>query len=189
MKPVLEQMKRNALGAGGEFAVEFLSSHLGLPFIADVYMPFGSIVTQIDGMAIMNGRIVVMETKNWGHVVRGNPVDPQWTQHIRGGGTRKLYNPFKQNELHLSAVNQFLGRSDLTDGLVMLVGEASFPDGMPAGMIRLKDLLDARPSGSISEPGLQTAWDRLKTYARTCDRSELRTRHAASIASWRAKRT
>lgn len=67
--------------------------------------PIGT--SQIDHIVISNYGIFVIETKNYYGKIVGAEDDEYWEQ-ITPKETRKFYNPIKQNEGHIKALNNIL---------------------------------------------------------------------------------
>jgi hypothetical protein len=123
----------------GERKVRRLLRRLGVEAAHDLLLPRESKEgwTQVDHLAKLPDRILVLETKNLGGRLAGREGDPTWTQRF---GTRSfpLRNPLWQNALHLAAVRALAGPAVRVEGMVLLVGDGWFGERMPDGCYRLE---------------------------------------------------
>ena len=73
----------------------------------NVILPNAGSTTQIDHIVISPYGIFVIETKNYKGWVYGGEYSEYWTQNIYGQ-KYDLYNPFKQNDGHVRALQRLL---------------------------------------------------------------------------------
>lgn len=67
--------------------------------------------TQVDHVLIGEDRTVfVIETKHYKGIIRGSEEDKYWHQHL-GNYTYSFYNPIKQNNTHVNAINYLLKKN------------------------------------------------------------------------------
>ena len=140
-------------------------------------------MTQVDHVALVNGVILVVETKNYSGWIRGTANQAQWTQSLAGGRVKiKFQNPLRQNHCHLKAVETVVGTAADVVGIVVFVGAAEFPKGVPDGVV-VGDGLTTFMKALQAKNGAETAkaWERLKMTVAVSDRSELKKRHAQTI--------
>lgn len=64
--------------------------------------------TEIDVLLINQSGIHVIESKNYSGWIFGREQDRQWTQSMPNRKKFKFYNPIKQNELHMKAIERLL---------------------------------------------------------------------------------
>jgi hypothetical protein len=171
----------------GEWRVARLLRRHGLESRHDVLLPHPSRAgwTQIDHLARLPDRIVVVETKNFGGCLSGSERDERWTQRF-GRRCHSIQNPLRQNALHLAAVRAVVGRDIRLHGIVLLVGRAWVDERLPMGcfrpdgfsrFLREASLLDR--FGPLGHDRLAPAWDRLA--AASSSRLRDRWHHAAAI--------
>lgn len=74
-----------------------------------LYVPRGNgIYAELDAMVLGRKGIVVIESKAYHGVIKGNRDDINWSQYI-GGALYKLYNPVKQNNGHIQSLISYIG--------------------------------------------------------------------------------
>ncbi|TLS38454.1 NERD domain-containing protein [Pseudalkalibacillus caeni] len=97
----------------GEKAVTVLLNQLGKEYISlhDVMLPTNEVgkTVQIDHVVISKYGIFVIETKNFKGWIFGDETSKYWTQVIYKK-KEKFYSPIKQNNAHISALKQFMGK-------------------------------------------------------------------------------
>lgn len=111
-------------GSGGEAYVRGLLARLGPEYIVmnDVTIPNGPSTTQFDHLVFSPYGVFVIETKDYSGRVYGSEHAEQWTQYI-GDETYKFYNPVRQNEGHVRALQKKLGYQFFVP-IVVFVGDA-----------------------------------------------------------------
>jgi Nuclease-related domain len=124
-------------GFVGEWKARRLLRRLGVEAAHDLLLPREGEDgwTQVDHLAKLPDRILVLETKNLSGRLSGREGDPTWTQRF---GTRSipLMNPLRQNALHLAAVRALAGPAVRVEGMVLLVGDGWFDERVPDGCYR-----------------------------------------------------
>lgn len=80
--------------------------------INDLYLPLYDKTTQIDHVVIGFFGLIVIETKNLGGEIYGNPKEKNWT-HIMGSQKHTLYNPVMQNQAHIDCIRHWLGKENI----------------------------------------------------------------------------
>jgi len=135
-------------------------------------------LTQIDHLALTPAGLVVFETKNYGGLIFGETHDSTWTQCI-GRQRNKFQNPLLQNFGHTKAVEAIAPDVPVA-GIVVFTNRAQFPNGRPAGVLRLSELRSRyAPEKYIGVPhDYRRAWDAVLARART-DRDARRAHLAA----------
>ena len=116
--------------------------------INDLYLPLYDKTTQIDHILIGFFGILVIETKNLGGQIYGDPRKKDWTQ-IMGNKRHKLYNPLMQNQAHIDCIRHIFGEENLyninIESLVVFTNrkaELYIPKGLPVLPVkRLKKFL------------------------------------------------
>lgn len=109
------------IGAEGEYLVQVELNKLP----RQSYVVFNDILlgngkyTQVDHVVVSPYGVFVIETKNYGGQVYGHLNASQWT-HVTRRNKHKFYNPLKQNEAHISAINKAVGY-DLGDKIHSVV--------------------------------------------------------------------
>ena len=158
----------NLKGIEGERQVQKQLKKLDLEAMHDVILPDGKGgLTQIDHIVLLSDKILVIETKNYSGLLFGNVSDLIWTHKI-GRRTHRLQNPLRQNKLHIKAV-QALKPGVPVSGLVIFTNHSKFPNGIPNGVIQLKDLKKYLGHNTCFETKktLKDAWRILKLNVRT----------------------
>jgi len=139
-------------GRAGEAAVSAVLRARFTHTADDLLLRFGDgRYSQIDHLALTPHGILVLESKNLGGLLYGDPDQPYWTQVI-GPQRHTFYNPLKQNGTHVAAVKLYAGGLPVR-GLVVFMDRGVFPAGHPAGTVALRNLaatLDGLASGRIS---------------------------------------
>ncbi len=168
-------------GRSGEAILRRRLRALGFPILNDLILEGadGSL-TQIDHVALTGRGVLAIETKNYAGMIFGRASDRQWTQ-VLGRQKIRFQNPLRQNFRHVEAVKRTTGSP--VGNLVVFVGGASFPNGMPSGVIAGDEL-----GRYLAGLGLPTeadqhglAWQSLREAA---DRSRsMKATHRASLRS------
>lgn len=111
----LRSRKAEAIGAIGEKRVASILS--GIPdsrLLTNVLIPHATGTSEIDAVLVTPKQIYVIEAKNYSAAssITGSLIRYEWTQTIkRKNGPpikRKIYNPVRQNQAHLSHLIRFL---------------------------------------------------------------------------------
>ncbi|MDE4914873.1 nuclease-related domain-containing protein [Methylobacterium sp. 092160098-2] len=156
-------------GRIGERRVIGVVSRTGLPALHDIYLRTSGGATQIDHVVRAGRTLFILETKHYSGACFGRPGERTWTQVSRGA-KRRFYNPLLQNDGHVAAVRRAAGWGCRLRPLVVFTGSATFPAGMPAGVVDLPELdrLLAR-AARWRLPSLRgaVAWRRLQRRAET----------------------
>lgn len=94
----------------------------------------GSEITQIDCLAINSRGVFVFESKDYVGYIYGRSNDRYWTQ-VTGYGKAKyrFYNPVRQNQTHIRALEQILSGDYLVYSVVVFGPDATLKDisGLP----------------------------------------------------------
>ncbi|WP_459824278.1 nuclease-related domain-containing protein [Desulfomicrobium salsuginis] len=102
----------------------------------DVTLPTSDGTTQIDHIIVSIYGIFVIETKNMGGWIFGNPNQPKWTQTI-GRSKNSFQNPLRQNYKHIKELDALLQiGEDKLFSVVVFAGDAEFKTDMPDNVIR-----------------------------------------------------
>ncbi len=126
-------------GRIGERRVVGVVARTGLPALHDIYLRTPGGATQIDHIVRAGRTLFILETKHYSGACFGRPGERTWTQVSRGA-KRRFYNPLLQNDGHVAAVRRAAGWGCRLRPLVVFTGSATFPAGMPAGVIDLPEL-------------------------------------------------
>ena len=107
---------RKKLGIDGEKQVAAkLRKVAGLrsfKVINDLYLPLYDKTTQIDHVLSGFFGLIVIETKNLGGEVYGEPKKKEWL-HIMGKERHHFYNPLMQNQTHIDCIRHLLGKENI----------------------------------------------------------------------------
>lgn len=102
----------------------------------DVTLPTSDGTTQIDHIIVSIYGIFVIETKNMGGWIFGNPNQPKWTQTF-GKSKNSFQNPLRQNYKHIKELDALLQiGEDKLFSVVVFAGDAEFKTDMPDNVIR-----------------------------------------------------
>ena len=101
-------------GLFGEYlcVAEIESTFFQPLILTNLYLPHPSKkdrTTEIDVVFINQAGIHVIESKNYSGWIFGRARDQYWTQTLPRRRKHRFFNPIKQNELHLKAIEQVLG--------------------------------------------------------------------------------
>lgn len=98
-------------GKEGEVQIKnSLSKVQGLRTLSNLYIPTPYGFSEIDLVAVKDGIIFVIESKNYSCKVNGNSYDTQWKLEYGNGNQYDMYNPIMQNDKHLQVLtNLFRG--------------------------------------------------------------------------------
>jgi len=106
----------------------------------DVTLPTSDGTTQIDHIIVSSYGIFVIETKNMGGWIFGNPNQPKWTQTF-GKSKNSFQNPLRQNYKHIKELDALLQiGEDKLFSVVVFAGDAEFKTDMPDNVIRSDEL-------------------------------------------------
>ncbi|NCC06421.1 MAG: NERD domain-containing protein, partial [Proteobacteria bacterium] len=101
----------------------------------DVTLPTADGTTQIDHIIVSKFGIFVIETKNMGGWIFGNPNHPKWTQTF-GKSKKSFQNPLRQNYKHIKELESLLQiAEDKFFSVVVFTGDAEFKTDMPDNVI------------------------------------------------------
>ncbi|MDG2122541.1 MAG: nuclease-related domain-containing protein [Verrucomicrobiales bacterium] len=103
----------------------------------DLYLPRsdGKGTTQVDHVVVSKFGVFVIETKNFKGWIFGKEKDGQWTKKI-GRNSYRFQNPLRQNELHVKALEKFLGLGrERFHSVVYFVGGSTFKTKVPENVI------------------------------------------------------
>lgn len=97
----------------------------------DVTLPTTDGTTQIDHIIVSEYGVFVIETKNMGGWIFGDPNHPKWTQTF-GKSKNSFQNPLRQNYKHIKELEALLqiGENKLFS-VVVFTGDAEFKTDMP----------------------------------------------------------
>ncbi len=128
-------------GVLGEWRVRRLLRRLEVEAAHDFLLPRAKCAgwTQLDHLARLPDRLLVIETKSLGGRLSGSADERTWTQRF-GPCQISFLNPLWQNALHLEAVRALTGPGVRVEGMVVLVGRGWFDAGLPGGCYRLEGL-------------------------------------------------
>jgi hypothetical protein len=102
----------------------------------DVILPTADGTTQIDHIIVSEYGVFVIETKNMGGWIFGNPNQPKWTQTF-GKSKHSFQNPLRQNYKHIKELESLLQiGEDKLFSVVVFTGDAEFKTDMPDNVIR-----------------------------------------------------
>lgn len=152
-------------GKLGEAALRRRLCGLGFPVLSDLIIEAtDGTLTQIDHVILTARGIVAIEVKNYAGVIFGTASDRQWTQII-GRQRFRFQNPLRQNFKHTEAVRRLIRAPVGT--LVVFVGGARFPNGMPDKVLTLGQFNPHLAALGLPHEGDQQApaWQRLKEAA------------------------
>jgi len=79
----------------------------------DLMLPTPDGLTQIDHVFVSRFGVFVVETKNLGGWIFGNPSRRRWTQVLPGGRKQQFQKPLCQNHRHERVVEEALQRQKL----------------------------------------------------------------------------
>ncbi|WP_214764188.1 nuclease-related domain-containing protein [Exiguobacterium sp. s141] len=101
-------------GLYGEYrcVAEIEARRLAPLILTNLYLPHPTKrdrTTEIDVLFIDESGVHVIESKNYSGWIFGREQEQQWTQTLSNRKKFKFYNPVKQNELHMRAIEQLLG--------------------------------------------------------------------------------
>lgn len=102
----------------------------------DVTLPTSDGTAQIDHIIVSIYGIFVIETKNMGGWIFGNPSRPKWTQTL-GRSKNSFQNPLRQNYKHIKELDALLQiGEDKLFSVVVFAGDAELKTNMPDNVIR-----------------------------------------------------
>lgn len=166
-------------GDEGEEAMADLLNRMEIPAVHDIYLPRGRGWTQIDHIAFLGDKLVVIETKNYQGRITGGEADRVWTRRARN--RLRFPNPILQNWNHVKAVQEHFPGCPVLN-MVAFVGSATFPDGLPFRVYdreRISEALaEARRPATIQASGI---WEDILAYARTLDHDCCRREHLQAL--------
>lgn len=109
--------------------------------INDLYLPLYDKTTQVDHVLIGFFGILVVETKNLGGDIYGDPSQKNWL-HAMGTKKHDLYNPMMQNQAHIDCIRHHLAKANIynvhIDSLVVFADKSAnlyLPNGLPVILI------------------------------------------------------
>lgn len=108
---VNEVSKESKLGSEGEKTI--FSELQRLPGQKKIYMNSyipkeNGGTSEIDLIMVSEYGVFVIESKNYGGVIKGNSVNQKWVQTFNNKSEFKFYNPILQNKSHIAALDNYL---------------------------------------------------------------------------------
>lgn len=108
---VKEVSKESKLGSEGEKTI--FSELQKLPGKKKIYMnsyipKANGGTSEIDIIMVSEYGVFVIESKNYGGVIKGNSVNQKWVQTFNNKSQFKFYNPILQNKAHIDALDNYL---------------------------------------------------------------------------------
>ena len=162
------QLRAQAIGALGEALVTAELEKTGCPFLRNVILEIDGHTVQIDHIIRTPNAIIALEVKTYCGRVTGAEHDIYWTKLV-AGRTYRILNPVAQNQMHVKALEDFLGDLRLqVKGFIVSAGSARFSNDVAHLIVALKDVPRTVPTGirdSVVHPGVQRAWQRLQAEA------------------------
>ena len=67
--------------------------------------------TEIDHVLINDNGVWVIETKTWAGSIFGSELDDEWEQQKNNGEVKYHRNPVRQNDVHIFALERYLGKN------------------------------------------------------------------------------
>lgn len=122
-------------GREGEREIEDIVQHLPGKFFLynNLYLPISEDKwTEIDLVVVHEKGIFVFESKNYTGLVEGEAHEQQWSKSYSENYNQKFYNPIKQNQTHIRALQQYLGKVPMYSIIVFGRDTELFVDPMPA---------------------------------------------------------
>lgn len=104
-------------GEAGEYAIKFALTNNNLKgeltVLENVYIPTrdGARTSEIDLIMLHEKGIFVFESKNYSGCIYGREDQLYWVQYLNQNNKNEFYNPIRQNETHIKALSEFLGKS------------------------------------------------------------------------------
>lgn len=137
----IKKLKAKHRGAKGEKMVakrlKKWAKIRGFKVINDLYLPLYDKTTQIDHILIGFFGILVVETKNLGGDIYGDPSKKMWI-HAMGQKRHDLYNPLMQNQAHIDCIRHHLAKANIynvhAENLVVFADSSAnlyLPKGLP----------------------------------------------------------
>ncbi len=127
-KKYINQSTRNNIGRLGEDQIATILSRLNLPgnIYRNLYIIFrNGNSTEIDLVFLTDRKIYVIESKNYGAYIIGDPFSEHWIAKYRNNKQYKFYNPLKQNQTHINALVNSLGiPNELLESVIVFGGGA-----------------------------------------------------------------
>jgi restriction system protein len=139
-------------GRMGEFKVNIalagLLNRKTFRLLRNVTLPIGSATTQIDHLVFSPYGIFVIETKNLGGWIFGDPDHEQWTEVVFRF-KQSFQNPLLQNRTHVKAVLRHLRvEPENVHNVVAFVGTCTLktpmPDEVVCGIFRLAKFIKSK---------------------------------------------
>ena len=185
-----QAFRAELIGRKGERAVAAALERLGRPALHDIILPDEMGLTQIDHLVLGDDALLVLETKSYGGVITGKPVDAEWFQHLNDGAVRTPFmNPLRQNFRHCQAVEQLLqlaGSRLTVVGHIVSAGRATFAAELRDSVVELAalDALFTRQPGRLTAGvEMHRVWKHIAGVA--AQYAEQREAHRAGLAGAR----
>lgn len=175
-----------AFGERAERRVEQELRDLDVPTLRNVFLqdPKGRL-TEIDLLALVGSRILVVEVKAWPGQIVADPSAKEWLQIKERGDRKTMANPLEQNRRHQRVLQTLLPTS-ASEGLVVFAA-GTFEDGVPPGVVDVPALLTIVTQTRQAEPDDATllAWGKLASWSTRQNKSELNQALIAQITGRR----
>ena len=153
----------------------------------DLYLPRpdGTGTTQLDHVVISVFGVFVIETKNYASWIFGSEKQQQWTQKVYKK-SYKFQNPIHQNDLHITALAQFLeADKSLFHNLVFFIGESTFKTEMPPNVINkgFRSYIESFTNEILTQEQVDYIYQTLLSHDKSLDRKKIARDHIKNLKS------
>lgn len=161
------------IGDVGEVLTANTLRQLGLTVLRNLYLPYKDHTVEIDMVAICPRCVFVIENKNYKGRIRGSLDADYCTVHY-GKVIQRLYNPLKQNMLHISVLRGILENDICLKNVVIFNDYVQGIDICSDNVFTLSEFVsryqEHNNSGSIS---ISAVSDKLRRYSDMSDEARL----------------
>ncbi|WP_018968658.1 nuclease-related domain-containing protein [Rubritalea marina] len=151
----------------------------------DLYLdrPDGEGSTQVDHLVVSRFGLFVIETKNYQGWIFGDEKHRQWTQQIYRKKS-KFQNPLHQNQLHIRALECFLGlERNHFHNIIYFTGDCTFKTKLPANVMKrgLLAFIKAHQEKTLRSDTLTASLKQLDELVASSDKKQLAISHKRQL--------
>lgn len=172
---------------GEDLASEILDGIMALDRLDDITLGTGRLKSsaQIDHLIRGDGRIIVLETKNWGGKFSGTAEDTHWMTIHKDGVAKYRRNPLHQAGRQSEFVRKLFPGANVVHA-VLMVGSGFHETQFPQGVFRryqqiaLKEFIET-PGTDEERKRTKEVWDKIVSHAYEPNHEKRQQRYTAAV--------
>lgn len=173
------------LGKLGEENVYKALNGIDAKFLFNLYVPYNNSTSEIDLVVICPHNIYVIESKNYRGFIYGKEEDEYWVQKV--GNRNKtncntFYNPIKQNDVHIKALEQFINEPMLNIVVFSNISKINIKSSSIVVQTRdIKNTITQIEQSSKNTINIEDVYNILKNFQTQCE--EIKEEHIQNLTN------